>query len=84
MKVHTHIHIHTTPSHVDSSAAGEVAETLLCGSDQLTEQPFEPTFIRPLPPLHSCEGEVRLMSKQPFTLRTLVYLLISGGLVEPH
>lgn len=62
-------HVHTalqricdfmyTCSSPDPSLTGQVAETLLCGSEQLTEQPFEPSFLRPLPPLHPCFNEVR-------------------------
>ena len=42
----------------DASQSGQVAETLLCGPEQLTEHPFEPVFMRPLPPLHPCVNEV--------------------------
>lgn len=38
--------------------AGRVAETILCGTDHVTELPFEPSFIRPLPPLYTCDSEV--------------------------
>ncbi len=38
--------------------AGRVAETIMCGADQITEVPFEPSFERPLPPLYTCENEV--------------------------
>ena len=42
----------------DPGTAGQVAETILCDSDG-TVLPFEPAFIRPLPPLHSCTNEVK-------------------------
>lgn len=45
-------------SRPDGTAAGQCAETLLCGAEQIMEQPFEPGFMRPLPPLHSCDDEV--------------------------
>ena len=44
--------------------AGRVAETIMCGADQITEVPFEPSFERPLPPLYTCENEVQQQLKK--------------------
>lgn len=48
----------TSSSHPDVTVAAPTAENLLCVGDPWLEQPFEPGFIRPLPPLHSCPDEV--------------------------
>lgn len=47
---------------INFSVASQTAETVICGAYQLMEQPFEPGFIRPLPPLYSCSDEVMWMN----------------------
>ncbi|KAL5457229.1 hypothetical protein EMCRGX_G034474 [Ephydatia muelleri] len=48
----------TVMSRIDGTAAGQAAETFICGGDGLTDQVFEPGFLRPVPPLYVCEDEV--------------------------
>jgi hypothetical protein len=48
----------STTSFPDVTIAAPTAENLLCVGDPWLEQPFEPGFIRPLPPLHACNNEV--------------------------
>lgn len=48
----------SNPSRIDVTAAGQAAETFICGGEGLTDQVFEPGFLRPVPPLYVCEDEV--------------------------
>ena len=45
----------------DSTAAGQTADALLCGTGMksVVDVPFELTFMRPAPPVYSCEDDVR-------------------------
>ena len=42
----------------DPSQSRQVVQTLLCDPEELTEQTFQPLFMRPLPPLHPCSNEM--------------------------
>lgn len=45
----------------DSTAAGQTADALLCGTGvkSVVDVPFELTFMRPAPPVYSCDDDVR-------------------------
>lgn len=65
----------------DPALSGQVAETLLCGPEQLTEQPFEPSFIRPLPPLHPCSNEIMWLtpSESQYSIKWDPLMCTSSG-----
>ncbi|XP_062523288.1 CCR4-NOT transcription complex subunit 11-like [Corticium candelabrum] len=44
----------------DSTAAGQTADALLCGTGvkSVVDVPFELTFMRPAPPVYSCDDDV--------------------------